>query len=177
MKTLNIFGISALTAVLVFFTSCNKLDVNEEFELKATIEVQGNNAQFSGEELLDALSESDLIEQYSSHIKSIEVIEVRYLVTYLNGSATQQINAGTLEVANADGSDAMVISTVNNVNLMQAMTEGSLVFDQAAVDKLAGLIKSEPHQAMIYLRGDVNETPVDFTVVVKFKVKMVAEVI
>jgi hypothetical protein len=32
-------------------------------------------------------------------------------------------------------------------------------------------------KATIYLSGVVNETPVDFSVVVKFKVKMVASVI
>ena len=165
-----------LPAMLLFF-SCDKMDVNEEFELKATIEVQGSNAQFVGEDLLDALSQSDQIDKYASHIKSIEITEVKYLVTYLGGSSSQQITTGTLEVAHADGSEAMVISTVNNMNLMQAMTEGAFVFDQVAIDTLAGLIKDDPHQAMIYLRGEVNETPVDFTVVVKFTVKMVAEVI
>lgn len=168
-----------LLLFVITVSSCDKVlpDINEEFDLKATIDVSGANPAFVGEALLDAISESDLISEYAGHIKSIEVTEVRYYLSYFNGSASQQINNGTLEVANADGTDVHIISTVSNVNLMQATIESSLVFDQSAVDKLATLIKNDPHQAMIYLRGDLNESPADFTVVVKFRVKMVAEVI
>ena len=168
-----------LTMVGLLMISCNKdaLDVTEEFDLRTSIVVSDNHADFVGEHLLDALAESEMIDNYASVIKSIEIIEVTYYVSDLTGTITQQINSGTLEVADPDGANSMVISTMQNVNLMQATTEQTIVFDQAAIDKLASLIKNDPHQAMVYLRGDVNETPVDFTVVVNFRVKMVAGVL
>ncbi len=178
MKAIHL-SLGCLVAATVLMTSsCKKdlLDIQEEFDLKTSIVVYGNNPSFTGEELLDAASESDMISKYADHIKSIEVLEISYYVSAFSGPVTQQINSGSLMVAESDGSDSHLIATVQNVNLLSAAYESTLTYDQTAINKLTDLIKNDPHQAMIYLTGDVNEVPADFTVVVKFRVKMVAEV-
>lgn len=183
MKILNTIEVVAMVAVLMFMTSCNNIgnvDDSEEFELRAVIDVVVSNGHFNhflGEDSMDALIQNELIQIWTGHIKSIEVTEVKYLVSTYSGSPTQQITSATLEVANPDGSDAMVISSLQNINLMQAfLNESPLAFDEAAADKLADLIKEEPHKAMIYLRGDCNEVPSFFTILVKFTVRMVTDV-
>ena len=174
-----IFPIILLLVFLSATNSCKDglFDITEEFYLTTTIDVVGSNIKFSGEELLDAVAGSDMIDKYASHIKSIEVLEVKYYVSYFNGTLTQQIDAGTLAVADQYGNGVYDIASVYNVNLSQSGEETILPFSQSAVDRLADLIKNDPHKAMIYLKGDVNETPVDFQVTIKFKVKMVAETI
>lgn len=183
MKILNNIEVVAIAAVMMFMISCDtmdNMDDGEEFELRAVIDVVVSNGHFNhfvGEDSMDALIQSELIQIWSGHIKSIEITEVKYLVSTYSGSPTQQITSATLEVANPDGSEGMVLSSLQNINLMQAfLNESPLVVDPAAADKLADLIKEEPHQAMIYLRGDCNEVPSFFTILVKFTVKMVTEV-
>ena len=174
-----IYLMPLVLCVLTFTNSCKKsiLDVNEEFYLSTSIDVVGSNAAFTGEELLDAVAQSDLIDKYASHIKSIEIIEVKYYVSYFNGTLTQKINNGVFSIADENGNGVYQVASVSNINLSQATLESALSFDQTAVDKLSDLIKNDPHKAMVYLSGDVNETPVDFIVTLKFKIKMVAEVI
>lgn len=168
-----------LISLLVLNSSCKKglFDVTEDFYISTTINAIGVNAAFSGEELLDALQESDMIDKYASNIKSIEITEILYYVSYYNGSATQQINTGSLSIADEFGNDVYEVATVNNIVLSTSGNETILPFDGVAVSKLADLIKNDPHKAKVYLTGVVNETPVDFSVVVKFKIKMVASVI
>lgn len=170
---------SGMLVALLLTASCKKgmLDVNEEFYVETNITVNGNDPAFVGQQLLDASATSEMINKYANTIKSIEILEVKYYLSYFNGSATQQINDGILQVADANGEGIYDIATLANVNLMAATTESSLAFDQQAVDRLSDLIKNDPHSAMIYLRGTVNETPVDFTVKVRFRVKMVAGVL
>lgn len=175
----SIYLMPLVLCVLAFTNSCKKsiLDVNEEFYISTSIDVVGSNAAFTGEELLDAVAQSDLIDKYASHIKSIDIIEVKYYVSYFNGTLTQKINNGVFSIADENGNGVYQVATVSNINLSQATLESALSFDQTAVDKLSDLIKNDPHKAMVYLSGDVNETPVDFIVTLKFKIKMVAEVI
>lgn len=168
-----------MLGIFTFTNSCKKsiLDVNEEFYISTSMDVVGSNAAFTGEELLDAVAESDLIDKYASHIKSIEILEVKYYVSYFNGTLTQKINNGVFSIADANGNGVYQMASVSDINLSQATIESALSFNQTAVDKLSDLIKNDPHKAMVYLSGDVNETPVDFIVTLKFKIKMVAEVI
>lgn len=161
---------------LLIITSCKKglFDVTEDFYLSSTIIVDGNNAAFDADVLLNAIADNDMIDKYASHIKSIEITEVRYYVSYFNGSMNQQINNGTLSCADENGNNKFAIATISNVNLSNATSETTLPFDANAIASLSDLIKNDPHNAMLYLSGDVNETPIDFSVVFKFKVKMVA---
>ncbi len=167
------------TVCLIFistcFFSCDLLDVEKEFWLEHTFIVQGNNASFDEDYLLDAAAESDVIEEYADLIKSIEILQVTYEVTYHNGSDSQQINSATLTVSDASGNGPVPMGTVTNLNLASLVGNvQNLAFNQAGVDRAAELIKNAPHSFLLNLAGSVNETPVDFKVKFRFKVKMVA---
>jgi len=166
-----------LFSLLASNSSCkmNLFDVTEDFYISTTVNVTGNNAAFSGTELLDAIQACNMINEYASHLKSIEITEIKYYVSYFNGPITQQINTATLSIADEYGNDVYEVATISNIVLSNASNETVLPLNETAVSKLADLIKNDPNKATIYLSGVVNETPVDFSVVFKFKVKMVAE--
>ena len=175
MKNRTILIITGLLLVSTYFYSCDLLDVEKEFWLEHTFIVQGNNASFDEDYLLDAAAESSEIEEYADLIKSIEIIEVTYEVTYHNGTATQQINSATLSVSDASGNGPVTIGTVTNQNLSSLLNNvQTLAVNQAGVDRAADLIKEAPHSMLLNLTGSANETPLDFRVKFRFKVKMVA---
>ncbi|MBP6978236.1 MAG: hypothetical protein PHD61_02300 [Bacteroidales bacterium] len=172
-------NIILLTAGLLFistyFYSCDLLDVEKEFWLEHTFIVQGNDANFDEDYLLDAAAESDAIEEYADLIKSIEILQVTYEVTYHNGPATQQITLATLTVSDALGGGPEVIGAVANQNLASLLNNvQTLPVNQDGVDRAAELIKEAPHTFLLNLMGNANETPLDFKVKFRFKVKMVA---
>ena len=103
-----------MLGIFAFTNSCKKsiLDVNEEFYISTSMVVVGSNAAFTGEELLDAVAESDLIDKYASHIKSIEILEVKYYVSYFNGTLTQKINNGVFSIADANGNGVYQMASV-----------------------------------------------------------------
>ncbi len=165
-----------LIFAMVFISACKKglLDVTEEFYLETSIPVVGNAADFDIGQELDALSASDVINKYASNIKSLEVEEVSYYITDFNGSSTQRIEHCSLEVGDASGMNCSVMTEIEDVLLCEAFNETEVPCDGMAMDKFCDLIKNEPHRAMLFIRGSVNDTPLDFTLQVKFKVKMVA---
>ena len=175
MKHRTILLAAGLIFISTYFYSCDLLDVEKEFWLEHTFIVQGNNAGFDEDYLLDAAAESSEIEEYADLIKSIEIIEVTFEVTYHNGTATQQINTATLSVSDASGNGPATIGTVSNQNLHSLLNNvQTLAVNQAGVDRAADLIKEAPHSMLLNLAGSANETPLDFRVKFRFKVKMVA---
>ena len=166
---------AGLLFIATYFYSCSLLDVEKEFWLEHTFIVQGNNATFDEDYLMDAASESDVINEYADLIKSIEILETTYEVTYHNGTPTQQINTATLTVSASSGGGPEVIGTVTNQNLASLLNNvQTLAVNQAGVDRAANLIKNAPHSFLLNLAGSANETPLDFKVKFRFKVKMVA---
>jgi hypothetical protein len=167
-------------ALLVFLTStfftCNEsLDVTEEFYLEHTFDIQSVSGTINEAYLLDAAALSSVIAEYGDNIKTIEILETKYVVTYFNGSADQAINIANLYVSDEDGADVQELGTVTNQNLASLVNnEQQLNMQQAGVDHLAALIKNPPHKAQLILTGNASSYPLDFGVKFKFKVKMVA---
>ena len=96
MKRNRLGYVSMIILSFVVMSGCSKnlFDVQEEFDVQTSITVQGNNAEFTAEQFLDVISESDMIKQYADKLKSIEIIGISYYVSEFRGTATQQINWG-----------------------------------------------------------------------------------
>lgn len=171
--------VSIIIISFIVMNGCKKslFDVQEEFDLQTSITVQGNNAEFTAEQFLDVLSESDIIRQYADKLKSIEIIGISYYVSDFHGTATQQINTGYVQIADANGNYVQELASVQNVNLISATIESDLAFQADVAAQLSDYMLEAPHTCMLYLTGEINEVPADFTVVIKLRVKMVAEVL
>ena len=172
IKTI-VFGI----VLLVFFISpaCEELDVSYEFFIEHEIEVVSSSKEFDVEEILNASDASSYIKEYGDKIKSIDILDVTFQLTRFNGPDSQQINTATLKVSDENGGGPVEISTITNINLLDALNNVQpLQVNPAGVDRLAALIKAPPHTAMLTFVGNANEEPLDFKVLFRFKVVMVA---
>lgn len=161
--------------LLIAYPSCNLLDVTEDVELEFTFTVQGSNASVNETYLLDATVYSSEIEEYKDLIKSIEIKEVTYRLTYFNGPSNQTITNGLLTVADASGGGSQVLAAIP-VEVLEPLlsTEKTLTLEQAGVSRLEEIIKNSPHTCLGTLTGTVNSVPVDFVLVVRINATMTA---
>jgi len=154
---------------------CDKLDVVKDTEFDVTLHAQSDTQDFTVQELLEADSLSDVIDQYSNLIKDIELLEVTYQITQVgqdNGAV--KINTATLTVADASGAGEKPIATVQNQDIVVMPAPVLLTLDQEGVTRLEDLIKNDPHSGIVKVTGSADGAPVDFEVKFIFKIKMTA---
>jgi len=175
MKKLGLL-LFTLSLVLFTFQSCEDvLDVNQEFELTREIPVASETADFDANSILDASAGSTYIADYGDKIKTIEILEAYYSLTAHTGPDDQKINSAVLKVSDEAGEGVTDVATITDQNLKELLTtEKPLAVNQAGLDRLAELIKANPHKAKLWLSGDASSAPLLFTVKLKLKVKMVA---
>jgi ACT domain-containing protein len=165
----------AMTLASGLTNSCKVLDVKKDITFEIDLTVNETDATWDEFEVLDAVAESNAIEDYADLLKDIELVKVEYTVTYFNGPSTQQINTATLEVADASGNGAALLGTVSNENL-EALTTTTkeIVLDNAGVNLLEQLILESPHTVGFHYFGSANSAPMDFVVKFYVTVKMTA---
>lgn len=163
-KTTFIAFLSGLL-ILSLFSTCKVLDVNKDVTFTVDLTVNQSGASFDDFEILDAVAESSVIDDYQDLLKSIEIKKVEYTVTYFNGPSTQQINTATLAVSDVDGNGTEVIGTVSNENLSQLQgVSKELTLNPAGTSRLEDLILNDPHTAKIQYYGTADTGPLDFVV-------------
>jgi hypothetical protein len=155
--------------------SCKILDVTEEITFEVDMIVDEAEASFDVTELLDALAESETIEEYKDLIKKIEILKVEYKLLAFNGPANQQINTATVDVGDAQGNGSVLLATVTNENLQALLTTTKeLELNEEGANRLEELILDPPHSALFHYYGGANTAPLDFTVRFFVTVKMTA---
>jgi hypothetical protein len=161
--------------VVIAYPACKLLDVTKDVELELTFAISGNDAAVVETYLLDATDYSSDIEEYQDNIKSIEIKEVKYYLTYFNGPSDQTITNGLLTVADENGGGSQVLASLP-VEVLEPLltTEKSLTLDQAGIDRLEELVKNAPHTCLSTLTGDISSVPVDFIVVFHITATMTA---
>jgi len=168
-----------LSVILLLFislnTGCDKLDITEDIEFEITFSAQSSTADYTYEELFDAAENSDDIDKYANKIEKIEVLEITAELTSFNGPAGQKIVTHTLEVSDENGAGQEVIATIADQALEPMLNNPiPLTLNQAGVDRLAELIKNDPHKALVRNFGTTDSSPIDFVCKIKVKVKMTA---
>jgi hypothetical protein len=154
---------------------CDKLDITEELTLDLTLDVVSPTADFNIGELFDADSLSSTIEQYSSKIKDIQLLEATYQITSVGDSnLATKIITSTLTVADEFGAGEEIIATITNQDIAFQPVPLPLPLNQSGIDRFEGLMTNSPHRAMLKNMGNADGAPVDFTVKFVFKVKMTA---
>ncbi len=176
MKNFKILSIVVLSGFL-FLQACDEdlLDVNETFTFEHEFEVYSEETSTQLTSLLDLAEEQDLIDEYGSKIKNIEVQNVKYWLKAFNGSEEQMLNTLQLQVANPDGTDPHSMVQLENIALHQMVNNPTnLPIDTEGVSRLEDLIEIPPHSLMYFLDVSINEVPADFTVVFEVTAKMTA---
>ncbi|MFP4065266.1 MAG: hypothetical protein ACLFN2_07480 [Bacteroidales bacterium] len=151
------------------------LDVEETFTFEQEFTIVTDQTNFSEWELLDLESDVDIIEEYGDKIKDVHIEKAEFWLKELQGVEGQRFEGGSVSVADPDGSNITLITSIGQHNLADLLDEPHpLQTEQAGLNKLGGLAEEPPHSFRLYYDASVNEGPVAFTVVFSFTGKMVA---
>jgi len=165
-----------IIAALFLLTACGDLfDVVENFYFEHEFHVTSSQQVINEFAVVDMSEKEDLIADYGSKIKKIEIQSVWYWLSEHTGSVDQKFNYLSLNVAKADGSESANIVNLQNVTLSELLSNPTgLSLNEAGIQKLNELIKNGPHRFSLSLNGETNEAPLNFKVVFEFQVKMTA---
>lgn len=172
----------SLFVAAFLFTGCDELStVDFDFTIATdhTLNVQGTTQALSITETVD-LTTNDKFNDNKDKIKNAAVDSVQYRIINFNGSPNALLN-GRIEVAETITSPRELLYEIMNWNLSQEQTRTSndtwvtIPLNAAGKEKLASLIKSDPHSATLSLTGATSEVPVNFTALFKIHWKMTAE--
>ncbi len=175
MKKISFIMMAALGLFLFYACDSDLLDVEQSFEFEEEFVVLANENTFGGSKVFDLAGEVDLINDYGSKIKDVIVEEASFWLKEHNGSDEQAMLGGSLFVSGPDGSNKELIIKMGEYILHELVNNRTdLDLNAAGVNKLGDLAANPPHRFMLHYEADVNEAPLDFTIVFKFKAKMVA---
>lgn len=172
----------SLIVAAFFFTGCDDLStVDFDFNIATEhdLTVHGTTTSLSMSESVD-LKENDKFLDNKDKIKNAAVDSVQYRIDGFVGSPTAVIN-GSLEVAESMTAPRSLIYTISGWNISAEQTRTAnnnwvtIPINDAGKEKLASLIKNDPHTATLILTGSTSEVPVDFNVRFKIHWKMTAE--
>lgn len=174
-KLLSLIAIAGI--LLIQGCEDNLLDITEEFYYSSELEVFTTDTAMMKTEVVDMAAQSDIINTYKDKIQEINITEVKYWLTFHEGSDTQEIVEATLKVAGEDGSGEELIATIENqvlVNIIGEENAQELTVQQAGINRMSNLIKEAPHIFELQYNTACNEGPLNFTVKFQFKVEMTA---
>lgn len=178
MPNQRLYGFTAVASILVMFTGClqNTLDVIEIVEVQTTMTVNSDSLFCSAEQVFDAVAEDDVFQKYADRLQGIEILQIQYAITRYAGSPEQHMHDFSIGIAQSDGSQFLTLSTMQEVDFRTAAYADNLPYSKPAAMQMARYMLHDPHRCMIYLTGEMHEVPADFTLMLAFRIKMVAEV-
>jgi hypothetical protein len=181
-----IVKILALFVVALTFASCDLFekadDVTFEEELiiywNADENLEGSNVPYDDEQILD-LADYPVLEPYIDKIKSVEITKITYHVSNFNNTPhglPVKLTGGIAAFGPYDSSTPSVsapMAGASGVDLGTATAEATLAIDAAGLSKIAKDLLDDK-QIKMYSEGTLSKTPVAFTVVSTFYVKITA---
>lgn len=166
-------GAIALTFGL---TSCKDiLDVERDFSFTYELKLDSESNQYYSAELIDFREEVKVIKDYGDNIKRVDIKEITLWIRDHQGSSDQIIAEAEVFVANTDGSEPILISSLENQPMASIIQSPiPLNLNDSGINKLNRLIRQSPHSLQFILSGQLNESPAKFTAVFDFEGRMVA---
>ncbi len=163
---------------LFLLQSCDEdlLDVEKTFEFEGRFVIDSSEPHFSGTQAFNLAEDENLIDEYGDKIKEVTIEEISLWLEDFTGSDEQMLTEGSLSVSDQSGTGGYTeIIILSNYLLHELVGEpASINLQQAGVNKLGDLIAKKPHAFMLDFTAAFNESPLDFTLKLKFKAKMVA---
>ena len=181
MKT-KLIILASFLAITGFFSGCQEdslLSTNFETVLYQDFIVTNvNDTLFTVDTVVDASAQSSDIEKYKDNIEDVTTTKVTYLLTDFSGDTTQTLLEGSLNVANEDGTNSTALTSMNNVVLKSLLNnETELTLNQAAAQQLGNLVLNTPHRFSVSALGRTDKKPLNFTIRVRFYLKIKAKVL
>ncbi len=171
-KTLSL-ALSLFTAAF-FFASCDDLttiDIPFGLQTEHTLVVDGNDLTVLEIDSVDLTTNSKFNDN-KSKLDAVGIDSVQFRITDNASVSTTQMLMGNVAVANLDGTNEIVLHSIPAPGLNIAATQAAstpdkwitIALNQEGKDRLASLIKNDPHAAQFILRGTTNEAPTRFSV-------------
>jgi hypothetical protein len=185
MKT-SFFKALILFVSALAFVSCDLFEKADDvtFEEELVIywdtdeNLEGSNVPYEDMQILD-LADYPVFEPYLDKIKSVEITKITYHVTGFNNNPhglPVKLTGGIAAFGPYDTSVPSVtvpMAGATGVDLGSAGSEATLAIDAAGLSKVAKDLLDDK-QIKMYSEGTLSKTPVSFTVVSTFYVKITA---
>lgn len=180
VKILALFAIALTLASCDLFEKADDVTFEEELIVywDADENLTGSNVPYSDNQILD-LADYPVLAPYIDKIKSVEITKITYHVTDFNNDPHHSpvtLTGGTAAFGPFDSSTPSVtvpMAGASGVNLGTATAETTLAIDAASLSKVAKDLLDDK-QIKMYSAGTLSTTPVEFTVVSTFYVKITA---
>jgi len=176
MKKLFPFSLFVICGLFIF-QSCDEelFDISETVVFENEFTVFTSDNKFVNAQVVDLAGQNDVIADYGSKIKKIEIQKVRYWLKSHNGSSSQRVDRILVQVAKPDQTGIETLIQLDNINLSQLVASPQqFAYNQQGAEVLAGLIENQPHQFAYLIATSGNEVPYDFVLVVEITAKMTA---
>jgi low affinity Fe/Cu permease len=171
------FKLIRLSVFLMFYTisSCDLIDKATDVTFSATAPlafvvnetaISPGGKFYSDTKLLNVASDAE-VAKYASKIKEFKVNKITYTISGANPTSVTFSN-GTLKIA----SSGTTIATTGTVSLLNN-AETELSADINGLNELAASLL-DSKQEQIQLQGTLSQTPVSFTVNLKFYLSITA---
>ncbi|GET32819.1 hypothetical protein PbJCM13498_16820 [Prolixibacter bellariivorans] len=168
-----------LMCICIFaFTSCSKSSDEEDltseetqdFSFTQAIVVNNETEEFSESVVLKATDYNKAFDEFDGKIKSIEVKQIKYIITNFNGPENQELITASLSVADGSGNGAEILATATNMILADIQNQEQTIDPETAgLNKLQLMMKNSPHTATMTLSGTANSTPITLTLTYTIK--------
>lgn len=193
MKTSFLKPALAFSLVLTFvlmFSGCNLFDKADDITFPATLEVTWT-ADEDGDLVNHAysktatvkLSDNAEIARYNDKIKSVEIEKITYRITEYSDAPHNEavIMKNGFASFSSTGSSTPILevpyaASAADVNLKTTTSDTDLNINAGGLTDLANIFKAEKELKMTST-GVLSRTPVSFTVVSTFHVKITAEIL
>ncbi len=174
---IKIVSIIVLTLIVLGFSTCKQDEIlSQDFDVVLYQDITVNNPNdsiFTGAQLLDAAAQSSDFDKYKDHIEDISLTKITYFLTAFNGPADQQLLNGAIDIADTSGINRINLTSMTNAGLASLLNnETELTLNQPAVTWLNNRVKYTPHAIKVYFSGNVNKKPLDFTIKIRYYLKM-----
>lgn len=176
MKTVKILFLLTFGGMLLL-SSCDDdlFDITETITFKHEFVVSEQNAVYAETRVVDLTEDSDLIAQYGSKIKSIQVESIRYWLKTHNGPSDQTFSTLNVKVANTDGTDIKSLLQYEDVVLSGLLNNPTdIEMSSEGVSKLESLAETAPHSFSYLFDYAGEDGPYNFTIVIEVRAKMTA---
>ena len=158
------------------FTACSDLlDVEEDISFTLSFNVSSQQTNYSGARIYDLADNVDVIDEYGSKIKEVNISKVEVWLTSLQVVDGQSFTGGDISVSRTDGSDMTHIASHDGVLLQNLVNNRTTLTPNSDGLKFLGSLAADPpHRFQLHTNGSVNEGPIAFLLHMEFTGKMVA---
>ena len=163
-----------LMLLFILTTSCDEIEDINLTDVSAPIEaefvINSTDSTFQKEDMLDAATNSDYIDNRSK-IDNIEIYRLEYQLKSINPASADSLIEGKIEFLNPVTNAYEMLSSLNNKRLRLNISE-ELAYEPAVADKMINVFKGSQPRVTIRVKGSTDKKPVDCTIGLKLYLKL-----